>query len=264
MREFCGTKSIRDAGQKIDAGVKVSSAVLAVLSAIAAGLLLIPAVNAAPLAAGQFDSLAAACAPGVSTEVLRSVAAKESHFDPFALHDNTRKITRNAVDAKAATALAQSWIAAGDSVDIGLMQINAPNLPRLGLTVAQALDPCLSLAAGAAVLRDAYRQGAPQAEQQAALLIMLSRYNTGRPLAGLVNGYVGDVIGGPPAVVTARSVSAAPSEPAAPALPDWDVWANASYAQTHGATWLVNLSTMSPTPSTKATSPTGTPTRKPQ
>ena len=78
------------------------------------------------------------------------------------------------------------------------MQINAPNLPRLGLTISEALNPCLSLAAGAVLLREAYHQGGTVAEQQAALLIMLSRYNTGRPLAGLVNGYVGDVIGNAP------------------------------------------------------------------
>ena len=95
-------------------------------------------VAAAVVSAEQFASLASTCAPGVSVDVLRAVASKESHFDPLALHNNTKKFTRLAKDSQAAAALAQSWITAGDSEDVGLMQINAPNLPRLGLTVAQA------------------------------------------------------------------------------------------------------------------------------
>ena len=249
MRDFCATTSDRTGRQRrATLALFLTAALLA-----ASGSALFPtsAAMAAPLAAPQFDRLAASCAPGVALDVLRAVASKESHFDPLALHDNTRKFTRMGADAKAAATLAQSWIASGDSVDIGLMQINAPNLPRLGLTVAQALDPCLSLAAGAAVLRDAYHQGASQAEQQAALLIMLSRYNTGRPLAGLVNGYVGDVIGAAPPATPARNQMVAQSEPAVSTVPDWDVWANASFAQAHGAAWLVDLS--EPTPSSAKT-----------
>ena len=255
MRDFCATTSDRTGRQRrATLALFLTAALLA-----ASGSALFPtsAAMAAPLAAPQFDRLAASCAPGVALDVLRAVASKESHFDPLALHDNTRKITRMGADAKAAATLAQSWIASGDSVDIGLMQINAPNLPHLGLTVAQALDPCLSLAAGTAVLRDAYHQGASQAEQQAALLIMLSRYNTGRPLAGLVNGYVGDVIGAATPAAPARNQMVAQSEPPVSRVPDWDVWANASFAQTHGAAWLVNLSEPVP-PTAKTASSAGT------
>lgn len=261
MRDFCA-KTRREPISKDGIVFQRLACATVVLTVLAIGNSQTSTATAAPLGAARFASLAAACAPGVAVDVLRAVAAKESGFDPLALHDNTRKITRMAVDAKAGAVLAQSWIAAGDSVDVGLMQINAPNLPRLGLTVAQALDPCLSLAAGAAVLRDAYRQGATQAEQQAALLIMLSRYNTGRSLAGLVNGYVGDVVVGasPPRRVQTATV---PSIPQTPAVPEWDVWANASLAQTHGAAWLVNLSVPA-SPSTKPADASETSSHKPQ
>lgn len=262
MRDFYATAS-EDKTERTGAAISRSFLAAVALIATAVGLCQATAAMAAPLAPAQFNSLATACAPGVAPEILRSVASKESRFDPFALHDNTRKLTRTAADAKAATALAQAWIAAGDSVDVGLMQINAPNLPRLGLTVAQAFDACLSLAAGAAVLRDAYHQGSSQAEQQAALLIMLSRYNTGRPLAGLVNGYVGDVVGGPAHVAPEPSDQEARAEPVAAVLPDWDVWANATFAQTHGAAWLVNFPAPLSAPS-KTTIATRTPTQKPQ
>jgi type IV secretion system protein VirB1 len=254
MRDFCA-KCSDESGRR----TRATQALLLTALFAASGWVLFPTSEAmaAPLSSAQFDHLAASCAFGIAPGVLRAVASKESHFDPLALHDNTRKLTRIGADAKSAAALAQSWIALGDSVDIGLMQINAPNLPRLGLTVAQALDPCLSLAAGAAVLRDAYHQGASQAEQQAALLIMLSRYNTGRPLAGLVNGYVGDVIGAAPPATPVRNQIVAQNEPAVSTVPDWDVWANASFAQTHGAAWLVNLSEPVP-PSAKTANSAGT------
>lgn len=207
---------------------------------------------AIPLAPSEFNALAKACAVGVSVDVLRSVASKESHFQPFALHNNTRKVTRIAGNAKAAALLAEQWIAAGDSVDVGLMQINAPNLAPLGLTIAQAFDPCSSLAAGAAVLRSAYNKGSSAAEQQAALLIMLSRYNTGRPLNGLVNGYVGEVIAAGSSDSVPKPEPAVAVQPQENQVPSWDVWASAAYAKEHGASWVVDLmSTAAPLPDPK-------------
>jgi type IV secretion system protein VirB1 len=221
-------------------GYSCAAAAMLALSTIAAS----PAVGM-PIAPHDFDALAKECAAGVSADVLRSVASKESHFEPFALHNNTRKLTRLADNGKAAASLAEKWIAAGDSVDVGLMQINAPNLAPLGLTVAQAFDPCSSLAAGAAVLRAAYSKGASAAEQQAALLIMLSRYNTGRPLNGLVNGYVGEIIAAGSSDSAPKPVPAVAMQPQETQAPSWDIWASAAYAKVHGATWIVDLT---PTP----------------
>ena len=220
----------------------------------------IEASYAVPLNADQFNGLAQACAKGVPTEVLRAVAAKESHFEPLAIHNNTKKLTQIAVDPKSAAVLAERWISAGDSVDVGLMQINAPNLAPLGITVAQAFDPCSSLAAAAAVLRAAYSKGTSLAEQEAALLIMLSRYNTGRPLNGLVNGYVGDVIGGPAVALPTPAPAVPNTESSAPILPTWDIWANAKYAKSHGAEWLVDLS--GPAVPSSSSTPTGISARK--
>jgi hypothetical protein len=58
--------------------------------------------------------------------------------------------------------------------DYGLMGINEANLAPLGLTRQTAMDPCNSIAASVRVL--------------------LSRYNTGKPVAGIQNGYVGKVL----------------------------------------------------------------------
>lgn len=240
MREHC--ESTGDmATARVTAGRTSCSAGYwcAAITMFALSTFAVSPAAATPLSPNEFNALAKACAFGVSVEVLRSVASKESHFEPYALHDNTRKVTRIAGNAKAAALLAEEWVAAGDSVDVGLMQINAPNLAPLGLTLAQAFDPCSSLAAGAAVLRSAYNKGSSAAEQQAALLIMLSRYNTGRPLNGLVNGYVGEVIAAGSSDQVRKPEAAVAVEPQENRT--WDVWASAAYAKEHGASWVVDL-----------------------
>jgi type IV secretion system protein VirB1 len=132
-------------------------------------------------------------------------------------------------------------------VDIGLMQINSANLPALGISATDALDPCVSLAGGAAVLRAAYGGGDTDAQQQVALLLALSRYNTGTPFKGIMNGYARAVeqntvpdasLSSPSALSTATNVSSAPAvDPNAP--PAWNLWATAAYARSHGSSWLV-------------------------
>jgi hypothetical protein len=55
-----------------------------------------------------------------------------------------------------AAKLARQYIAAGYSVDIGLMQINSRNLSGLGYTVEQALDPCRNVRGGVTILTADY------------------------------------------------------------------------------------------------------------
>jgi len=189
--------------------------------------------------------LASQCAPRIYPSLLTSVAKTESGLDPLTLHDNTTGVSDHAPTVEAAAAEAESWIAGGDSVDLGLMQVNSANLASLGMTVPAAFDACASLAAGAAILRAAYGGGQTPAEQQVALLMALSRYNTGSPFKGILNGYARKVIRnaqgqpGSQAKVTPQALPPA-ADPNAP--PSWDVWASASYAQSHGAPWLVPLS----------------------
>lgn len=191
--------------------------------------------SATPLSATEFASLARHCAPSVSASVLLAVASVESKLDPLALRNNTRRISIIPLSVATGGAQAKQWIAKGDSVDLGLMQINSTNLAALGLTVESALDPCHSLEGGDRILSAAYRQGASAAQRQAALLIALSRYNTGKPFTGLINGYVDHVL-------TAQAVepdSTDGSTNATLAPPTWNVWAMASRAQRDSADWLV-------------------------
>jgi type IV secretion system protein VirB1 len=215
-------------------------ALLAALTACAFSASVRPA-SAAPLSSGNFKTLVARCASSVPAATLAAVARTESGNDPLALHDNTTDTSIRPNTLNEAQFEATQLLDRGDSVDIGLMQINSANLSALGITAADALDPCTSLTGGAAVLRAAYGGNNPDADQQVALLLALSRYNTGTPFKGIMNGYARTVVLnatlGSLSSPAANAANAQALDPNAP--PAWNVWASAAYARSHDASWLV-------------------------
>jgi type IV secretion system protein VirB1 len=193
------------------------------------------------LPAADVAALAARCAPGVAIDVIETVARTESGNDPWVLHDNTAGDTIRPDSFIGAQSDAETLMAAGHSVDIGLMQINSANLTALGITASQALDACTSMAGGAAILQAAYGGGDTNAEQQVALLVALSRYNTGTPFKGIMNGYARAVMRNGASESAERVAIPPPTSPADPNAPaSWNVWASADYAQQRGAAWLIN------------------------
>ena len=128
-------------------------------------------------------ALAAQCAPTVAPSTLLSIARVESGFDPLAIGVNRPVPGRlHPGTPTAAAALATRLIASGADIDLGIAQINSKNLGRLGLTIAEAFDPCANLAASAQVIAAAYlRAASGAADPQAALRTALSYYNTGDP-----------------------------------------------------------------------------------
>ena len=195
-----------------------------------------------PLALPVMLALAQACAPSVAPATLLSVAHAESGFDPLVIGVNGRRPrTLHPSSAQDAIGLATALIADGRNVDLGLAQINARNLRRLRLTLAEAFDPCRNLAGGARILADDYAVARREASgPQAALNAALSAYNTGDPMRGLQNGYVARVQAAAaevvPAISAVASWRAAPpatvrlqplkASAAAPLLPSLDVFAS--------------------------------------
>jgi type IV secretion system protein VirB1 len=171
------------------------------------------------LTASAALALALACAPRVAPDVLLSVAYAESHWRTLAIHDN---VTGEAFepDSKHEAIQIASWlIAEGHNPDLGLLQINAANLARTGLTVATAFDPCASMHAGAQVLLEDYSGGATSAAQQTAILHALSAYNTGSPVTGL-HAYAPLVLAAAQKVIPAlRLPGVMPYTPPAPEIP---------------------------------------------
>jgi len=155
-------------------------------------------------------SLALQCAPSVDPRMLAGIGQQESAGDPLALHVN--KMPPGWLQPRASTTteaahIAAQYIAAGYSVDLGLMQVNSRNLDLLGLGLADAFDACRSVSAAAKLIE------------------MMSRYNTGRPHAGIQNGYAPAVIARMHAIKVADTPSAppVPEHPPCPA-DDEDGW----------------------------------------
>jgi transglycosylase-like protein with SLT domain len=180
----------------------------------------------------QLSLLVRQCARFSDPSVLQSVARIESHLNPLALLNDTKHISIAPSSIAAGVEQAKQWISQGYSVDIGLMQINSGNLSALGMTVEDALDPCRSLEAGASILSAAYARGASVADRQAALLIALSRYNTGHPLTGVVNGYANQVISAQSTALAGNwALQRAPNK-----LLQWDIWGTSGAELT---SWVV-------------------------
>ena len=113
------------------------------------------------------------CAPAVDPVTMAAVVKQESAGHPWVINNNTTRKSSSFRTRAEAVAAARSAIQQGDSVDMGLAQINSKNLPALGLSVDQVFDPCINLAAAAQILSAAYTKSG-------SLVGALSSYNTGR------------------------------------------------------------------------------------
>jgi len=208
-----------------------------------------------------FAQLAATCGPAVHVETLAAVARTESGFNTLAIGDTTAGAAHAPATPAEAIATATDLLARGHSLDLGLMQINSATLGRLGLTVADAFDPCKSIAGGARVLADGYRP-APGEDAQPALARALSRYNTGSPVRGLANGYVAKVRASAAQVVPAIRVegwrepaagglhgASPPATDSATLPPAWDVYGRARLARRPAPPLPADRSSEPPRPS---------------
>ena len=132
-----------------------------------------------------------ACTLTVAPATTLKIIAAESHGDPLALNVNHLIGPQpHASSVSDAAALARRFIAAGYSVDIGIMQINSRNLAALGYTIEDALDPCTNVRGGGAILTADYVKAVSRyGEGQQALLAAISAYNTGDWQRGFANGY---------------------------------------------------------------------------
>ena len=113
------------------------------------------------------------CAPRVSPVTLAALVAQESGGWPWTLDDDSTGESFAPTTRREALALARSLIARGDSVDLGLAQINSRNLHWLGLTIRQALTPCINLRAAQTVLLDGWTRSGGRLRQT------LSLYHSG-------------------------------------------------------------------------------------
>lgn len=128
------------------------------------------------------------CAPTVDPVTMAAVVKQESGGQPWVVNNNTTRKSMSFASKAAAVAAAVAAVGRGESVDMGLAQINSKNLPSLGLSVDQVFDPCTNIAAGAKILAAGYgRTGS--------LSGALSMYNTGRSDSKIGATYAKKVFG---------------------------------------------------------------------
>lgn len=163
------------------------------------------------------------CAPNVGVVTMSAIVRTESGGNPYILADagpkhlpwSVRKDmvrTLRPATAQEAAALVQQLLDQGHIVAIGLTQINAKNLPALGMSVADALDPCQNLRGGSRILADFYQAALRKfgtSQPQAALQAALSSYWSGNFADGFGGGYVQKVLdnAGRPVAINVPSVS---------------------------------------------------------
>ncbi len=165
-----------------------------------------------------------ACAANVAPVTLQAIIQVESGGNPLAINVNGVRVQPlPAKNAAEAAQIARTYIARGFSVDLGLMQVNSRNLPALGVTISDVLDPCINIRSGGEILTANYAEAArSRGAGQAALQAALSAYNTGDFYRGFGNGYVARYYGpnGVPAIVGPIDVQTAlAAEPARRAPP---------------------------------------------
>jgi type IV secretion system protein VirB1 len=115
-----------------------------------------------------------------------ALVAYESAGNPNAVGDNTGRRSYAPATRADAEMLAVRLLRAGHRIDAGYAQIDSDNFARLGLDPSDVFDPCLNIAAGAAILSENYERAARRfGPGQAALVHALSAYNTGGYWAGL-------------------------------------------------------------------------------
>lgn len=144
----------------------------------------------------DFAALAQECAPWVAHQTMAAIAKTESAFRPLAIGINGgAKLERQPETKAEAVATARWLIANGYNIDLGLGQVNSANLPKIGLTIENAFDPCHNIAAAATILHSNYQAAKRKTgDEQAALYAALSAYNTGSFTRGFTNGYVQRVV----------------------------------------------------------------------
>ncbi|MFN3585792.1 lytic transglycosylase domain-containing protein [Phenylobacterium sp.] len=183
-------------------------------------------------------ALSAQCAPGVAPSTLLALARAESGLNPLAIGVNGPRSARPRPSNRAgAVAAAKVLVAAGRDIDLGLLQINVRNLPRLRLSLEDAFDPCRNLAAAAQVLREGYARGLERhGAGQPALRVALSFYNTGHAQRGFADGYVARVLAhadhAPQRPALADREAPGSPGPASLSAPAWDVFGRAAGLRT--------------------------------
>lgn len=131
--------------------------------------------------------------PTVPTAILRMIVQEESSKNPYAVNvnkDGKSFISFIPKTKDEAITIAQSYINAGFSVDVGYMQLNSDNFKQLNTTLENALEPCKNIYLSSTIFYNFYKDTSKKDSSITRVQKSLSAYNTGSYELGFKNGYV--------------------------------------------------------------------------
>ena len=131
--------------------------------------------------------------PTVPTAIIRMIVQEESSKNPYAVNvnkDGKSFISFIPKTKDEAITIAQSYINAGFSVDVGYMQLNSDNFKQLNTTLENALEPCKNIYLSSTIFYNFYKDTSKKDNSVTRVQKSLSAYNTGSYELGFKNGYV--------------------------------------------------------------------------
>jgi type IV secretion system protein VirB1 len=130
----------------------------------------------------QLAPLVHTCAPDVAPETMAAIVEVESGSNPLAISVVGAKLKAPPSNAVEAVEVAQQLEALGKTFFVGIAQLPAKDLAKLGLTYEQAFDPCENLKAASRKLVSCYQKAKKRSafvEDQTALSDALSCFKFG-------------------------------------------------------------------------------------
>ena len=131
--------------------------------------------------------------PTVPTSIVRMIVQEESSKNPYAVNvnkDGKSFISFIPKTKDEAIKIAQTYINAGFSVDVGYMQLNSDNFKQLNTTLENALEPCKNIYLSSTIFYNFYKDTSKKDSSITRVQKSLSAYNTGSYELGFKNGYV--------------------------------------------------------------------------
>lgn len=164
-----------------------------------------------------FSELAAKCAPAVHPQTLKSLIGNESTYNPYAIGVVDGRLERQPKSLREAVATAERLEREGFRFSVGIGQLLVTNMRALGLSYAQAFEPCRNLQAISELMVKNYTKAlTANPNPQEALRDSLSMYYSGNPVRGYQPDKEGDLSYVQKVVVGALNPSSA--DPIVPAV----------------------------------------------
>ena len=164
-----------------------------------------------------FSELAAKCAPAVHPQTLKSLIGNESTYNPYAIGVVDGRLERQPQSLREAVATAERLEREGFRFSVGIGQLLVTNMRALGLSYAQAFEPCRNLQAISELMVKNYTKAlTANPNPQEALRDSFSMYYSGNPVRGYQPDKEGDLSYVQKVVVGALNPSSA--DPIVPAV----------------------------------------------